>query len=323
MQGYDIIGDIHGCAGMLVSLLQTLGYRRDSGIFSHPGRTAVFVGDFIDRGEHNLDTLRIVKGMVDHGTALAVIGNHEYNALCYHTRDRSGNFLRPHNSKNRSQHNMVLTEISKAGDSEWRLYLDWFLTLPLFIERDGLRVVHACWDPGEIKSLKRLLGDSARMTNHFLQASAREGTREFTLVETVLKGKELDLPGGLWYRDRDGQIRKRIRVKWWLTPEEISRGRTFADITQAPQPVLRELSEFQLPGDADMRMQGYSANAHPVFFGHYWFSGIPRLESPVIACLDYSAVRGGYLCCYRFNGEFRLCDRNLVFVNNLKNSIKS
>ncbi len=46
---YDIIGDVHGHADVLVALLRKLGYRERAGAWRHPERTAVFLGDFIDR----------------------------------------------------------------------------------------------------------------------------------------------------------------------------------------------------------------------------------------------------------------------------------
>lgn len=71
---FDIVGDIHGCASELESLLCELGYV--DGV--HPeGRTAVFVGDLVDRGPDTPGVLRRVMGMVKAGTALCVPGNHE------------------------------------------------------------------------------------------------------------------------------------------------------------------------------------------------------------------------------------------------------
>ncbi|MCB5165500.1 polynucleotide kinase-phosphatase [Streptomyces bambusae] len=71
---FDIIGDIHGCSSELETLLAALGYR--DGV--HPeGRTAVFVGDLVDRGPDSPGVLRRVMDMVDAGTALCVPGNHE------------------------------------------------------------------------------------------------------------------------------------------------------------------------------------------------------------------------------------------------------
>lgn len=71
---FDIIGDIHGCASELETLLGKLGY--EDGV--HPdGRTAVFVGDLVDRGPDSPGVLRRVMGMVGSGNALCVPGNHE------------------------------------------------------------------------------------------------------------------------------------------------------------------------------------------------------------------------------------------------------
>ncbi|QNS03613.1 polynucleotide kinase-phosphatase [Streptomyces xanthii] len=71
---FDIIGDIHGCAAELETLLAELGYVDGA----HPeGRTAVFVGDLVDRGPDTPGVLRRVMGMVKAGTALCVPGNHE------------------------------------------------------------------------------------------------------------------------------------------------------------------------------------------------------------------------------------------------------
>ncbi len=81
---FDIIGDVHGCAGELRTLLTTLGWQLDHDHAGravgaqHPeGRTAVFVGDLVDRGPDTPGVLRLVMGMVAAGHALCVSGNHE------------------------------------------------------------------------------------------------------------------------------------------------------------------------------------------------------------------------------------------------------
>jgi polynucleotide kinase-phosphatase len=79
---FDIIGDVHGCHSELVTLLTQLGYTvRDDGAEHPDGRTAVFVGDLVDRGPDTPGVLRLVKGMVEAGTALCVAGNHEDKLL--------------------------------------------------------------------------------------------------------------------------------------------------------------------------------------------------------------------------------------------------
>ncbi|MCT4352411.1 polynucleotide kinase-phosphatase [Streptomyces sp. Je 1-79] len=71
---FDIVGDIHGCHSELETLLGRLGYVDGH----HPeGRTAVFVGDLVDRGPDSPGVLRRVMSMVAAGDALCVPGNHE------------------------------------------------------------------------------------------------------------------------------------------------------------------------------------------------------------------------------------------------------
>ena len=83
MQGYDIIGDIHGHHRTLEALLGQLGYVVSDGVWRHSSRQVVFLGDFIDRGPNIRETLSIVKAMVDNDAAYAVLGNHEYKALAF------------------------------------------------------------------------------------------------------------------------------------------------------------------------------------------------------------------------------------------------
>ncbi len=78
---FDVIGDIHGQADKLHSLLADLGYRNTNGEYRHQGRTAIFVGDFIFRGPRQIESVMTVHRMVDAGSALAVLGNHEFNAI--------------------------------------------------------------------------------------------------------------------------------------------------------------------------------------------------------------------------------------------------
>ncbi|RLV09873.1 polynucleotide kinase-phosphatase [Streptomyces griseocarneus] len=91
---FDIVGDIHGCRSELETLLTRLGYaltRDGEGRpvdAAHPeGRTAVFVGDLVDRGPDSPGVLRLVMGMVAAGHALCVPGNHE-NKLGRHLGGR-------------------------------------------------------------------------------------------------------------------------------------------------------------------------------------------------------------------------------------------
>ena len=84
---FDIIGDVHGCGDELEQLLQVLGYEKTAGaggevMYAHPlGRKAIFLGDLVDRGPRILDTVRVVRAMMNAGTALCVPGNHDMKLL--------------------------------------------------------------------------------------------------------------------------------------------------------------------------------------------------------------------------------------------------
>jgi protein phosphatase len=88
---FDIIGDIHGCCDELELLLEKLGYvtrnvetRYIASLqtYCHPeGRKALFLGDLVDRGPRILDTVKLVKNMVEAGAAICVPGNHEHKLL--------------------------------------------------------------------------------------------------------------------------------------------------------------------------------------------------------------------------------------------------
>jgi hypothetical protein len=305
---YDLIGDIHGHADELRALLAHLGYRPDAGgVPRHPsGRQVIFLGDYIDRGPKIRETLALVRGMVEGGAALAILGNHEYNALAFWQQDPEGGYLRPHKPVNILQHVRTIEEFrSKELFAEWLGYLDWFLTLPLALELPGLRAVHACWEPSQVAYLRQQLPD-LRLTRNFLLRASRPDTPEFTAAEIVLKGREDKLPGGLTFADKDGHRRSRMRLRWWQNPATAP---SYADY------YLEDLAELRgLPVDFSHLDPSYYQDDTPVFFGHYWLRGEPRLLQPHAVCLDYSVARGGQLIGYRWDGEQTLSADKLVWV---------
>jgi len=114
----DIIPDIHGQAEKLRLALQNLGWRRNGTTWLHPepDRQIVFLGDFIDRGPES---------------AQAIMGNHELNALLFHTADpETGAPLRLHDVGNCDQHKNFLNEFP-LGASHTKNVLDWMKGLPL------------------------------------------------------------------------------------------------------------------------------------------------------------------------------------------------
>jgi len=303
--GYDIIGDIHGHARSLEALLETLGYRIEDGIYRHPERTAIFLGDFIDRGPYQRGVIRIVRPMIDSGSALAVMGNHEFNAIAYATPRAGGGFFREHNAKNYQQHKVFLDAYEYTAD--YHELIDWFGRLPLWLDLEGLRVVHACWDQQAIAHLSENYNPVGSLSNSLLYASCTPGNWEFKAVETLLKGKEIPLPEGNSFDDKDGVRRHHIRVRWW--DASVS---SYRNAFLGSEVVATQIPDDEIIGD---HLVEYSHDAPPVFIGHYWLNGKPEPLAANIACLDYSVARpGGKLVAYRWNGERELDAANFVSV---------
>lgn len=316
---YDIIGDIHGQADKLEVLLRKLDYRDRAGAWRHRERQAIFVGDFVDRGPAQVRSVDIARRMVDSGTALAVMGNHELNAIAWHTPDArsSGDFLRSHfnakwGDKNRQQHAAFLAEVEDKPALHAEI-IDWFLTLPLWLELPELLVVHACWHAPFISWLAPRLHEARYLTKELMVAATTEDEAEkdtpapsiFKAVECLTKGIEIPLPAGHQFRDKDGHTRRRVRVRWWDQTAVTYRTAAMLSPTECTA-----LPDLPIPAHARIERP-----EKPVFFGHYWLTGAPVLQTARHVCVDYSAGVGGPLVAYRFDGEPDLSPQHLVWVD--------
>jgi hypothetical protein len=317
---YDIIGDIHGHADALEALLGHLGYRQTSGAWRHADRQALFVGDFIDRGPKQRETVDIVRRMVDAGSAQAVMGNHEFNAIAWFTKDpdASGEYLRRHYSakygdSNQRQHQKFLKAVE--GTPLHEELVTWFQTLPLFLELPELRIVHACWHPAALAYLRPHLTSDNRMNFKTMVLANREPTNEadkdtpeltvFKSVEAVLKGIEVPLPSPYKFIDKDGHVRDRVRVRWWDNEA--------TDYWRAAMLPDDERAGFPQTPVPPHTLIGHD-DGKPVFVGHYWLTGRPALLSNKVACVDYSVAKGGQLVAYRWDGETKLDNSKLNWV---------
>ena len=292
-ENYDIVGDIHGHAAKLQRLLRRLGYEERDGIYRHASRQLIFVGDFIDRGPEIRRALRIARGMVEAGTARAVMGNHEFNALLYHTKGPDGEWLRSHEAKNTSQHHATLDQIARPDPLEWKDWLDWMLQLPLWLDLGSCRVVHAAWDDSKIQILE--IQDT--LTEATLAKAGKRQTLQGSAVDWLLKGPEYELGDGTVVVDKEGFVRTSVRAKWWIP---IRPGMTHEE---AAMPAGEIRGEGRVPDGVSF--PGYGKEASAVFFGHYWLAP-EKVKAPLasnIVCVDYSAGYGGPLVAYRFDGE--------------------
>ena len=301
----DVIGDIHGYADKLTALLLKLGYSQQHGAYAHPERTVLFVGDYIDRGPKIRETLQIVRRMVENGHAIALMGNHEYNALCFHYQESEGGHLRKHLIKNILQHHATLEQFQNRQE-EYEDYLDWFKSMPLFCETESFRAVHACWDNNIIEYLRKTLVND-RLTDELIYQSVKKGTKLNEAIDQTLKGKEMKMPEGLFFTDKDGTRRTEIRIKWWEDPSKM----TYNSISVEP---IGNLPEQPIKLSELKSLDFYRDNDKKVFFGHYWLKGEPSQYKENICCLDYSIAKGGKLVAYRLNEETILDNRNLFYV---------
>ncbi|MCW8918055.1 MAG: metallophosphoesterase [Gammaproteobacteria bacterium] len=304
---YDIIGDIHGCSGSLVRLLETLGYAKVDGVYRHPSRLVAFLGDFIDRGPDQRGVINIVRPMIKSGAAVSVMGNHEFNAIAYYSQRGDGRgYLREHSEKNYRQHEMFLNAY-EPDLSEYADVIAWFKTLPLWLDLDGFRLIHACWDESWINRIKQHYG-SILLSDALLDAASRPETWEFEAVETLLKGKEIPLSPGNSFQDKDGNERHHIRIRWWD-----GAATTYRQAFFGPESASTHIPDDEVDGD---HLLNYSHHEPPVFMGHYWLEGQPQGLAGNIACLDYSVAKpGGKLVAYRWDGESTLSNEKFVWVD--------
>ena len=308
---YDIIGDIHGHSQSLETILVKLGYRSQSGVYRHPSRKVIFLGDFIDRGDYQREVIDIVRAMTNAGSALAVMGNHEFNAIAYFTPNHEGGgYLRPHSEKNTKQHQAFLNAYQGAS-ALYEETINWFKTLPLWLDLGDMRVIHACWDEKEIAEILKYQNGNTHLSEELLRMSCCSGTWQFKAVETILKGKEIPLKPGASFEDKDGNVRHHIRVRWW--------DRNATDYKAAfmgPESARTHIPDDKIESD---HLVEYSHESPPVFLGHYWMEGEPAPLSPNIACLDYSVAKpGGRLVAYRWDGEQVLDSGKYVWVERME-----
>ncbi len=314
---YDIIGDVHGFVHVLRALLFKLGYEVRGGVFRHPTRKAIFIGDFIDAGPENLEVVSIVRRMVEAGSGRAIMGNHEFNALGFHSIDieNDGGFLREHSEKNINQHRDFLEEQTvrhrEAGEA-----LEWFKTLPLFIEEDGVRVVHAAWHQPTIDTIKGRLNPDNSMPTDFFRNACVKGTDEYNSVEMLLKGPEHDLPEGIAFLDRNNFSRTEARIAWWKSGSRVTYKSGIIGAKNA-----NDLPDVEMPSSM---FSGFNFDSLTplTFFGHYHAKGKPESLTSKLGCVDYDvSEEGGILCCYRWSGEKAIENANFVHMTHLGSTL--
>ncbi|CAM4007398.1 Bis(5'-nucleosyl)-tetraphosphatase PrpE [asymmetrical] [Pseudomonas reidholzensis] len=310
-RSFDIIGDVHGCAQTLERLLDTLGYARVGGVWRHPRRQALFLGDIVDRGPRIREALHIVHDMVEAGQAFCIMGNHEYNALAWETPALPGSgkaYVREHTPRHARLIDETLTQFAQhPGD--WHDFLAWFYEMPLFVDAGRFRLVHACWDPLLIEPLRQQYPRGC-IDEHFVQASAVSGSFASNVCNRLLRGTDMRLPDGLTLTGGDGLTRAFFRTKFWEEDPQ-----TYGDIVFQPDALPAEVASAPLSHTQKNALLRYEEEEPLLFVGHYWRSGRPTPIRPNLACLDYSAVLYGKLVAYRLDDETRIDPHKFVWVD--------
>jgi hypothetical protein len=294
---YDIIADIHGRFDKFEALMGRLGYEKSGDGFVPPANhKALFLGDLIDTKPGYeypggvRATLQAVKVMCDRDDAISIMGNHEWNAILYHTRGSDGQWLKNHGDRNKRTHQGTLNDFPdhKDPDSEWRkVWLPWIKALPVALDLGGFRAVHASWNDEMLEILK----GKSQEDDDFLQLCANKSTLENKAMDWLLKGLEIPLPLGHSFSDHTGTERFKIRARWWEAPNDSI---TCSDLVF---PVNKQIKPVPVTDEARAMFRPYPHDERPVFFGHFFKPADSRFqpERHNIACLDYSAGIDGPL----------------------------
>lgn len=113
------IGDIQGCYESLCELLEQLPAEAE----------LIFLGDLVNRGPQSLETLRLIKSLVEKDKARTLLGNHDLHLLALAAMGKA------------SPKKDTLGDILQAEDREE--LLNWLRRQPLLIETDEVIFVHA------------------------------------------------------------------------------------------------------------------------------------------------------------------------------------
>ena len=277
--GFDVIGDLHGHSRLFLQMLELLGYQAEGGSYAHPlGRKILLVGDLINRGPDSNGVLKIARNMHENGTALIILGNHEFRLI------QRGVAQKP------------------LDDDSYEPYLSWIRSLPLFVETPTLRSVHAAWHYSSIQ----ILEGAKASDDAFVKKTFEKETPEGKAVNNILSGIKISLPLEPKLKDRFGIVRKKGRVRWWKNLQ----GKSFTECLYSPMyPEVRE----QIPDPNEIaQVEPYDERDKPVFLGHYSLPPSVEKVMDMVVCVDGCVTKDKKLWGYRHGGEPRPQCKNIV-----------
>lgn len=298
----DLVGDVHGRIHALNSLLGHLGYDVDG---RHPeNRHLVFLGDLVNARSYHPPTpvsdspavVERVRHLVEIGRARCILGNHDLEVMLGRRYGGSYWFFgeeEPPDSPCRAHRVTLATEETRSR------ILHFLARLPLALEREDLRVVHACWHPEMIERIRKET-DAVRLHNRVGAAIKNDLWTRLALQE---------ITHDLWRRFMDEPVQRLSRQN--DNPVRV--------VTGGPEEVWPQGVRF-VPW-----WKNYDADAPVCIVGHYGRPATEGTPGPFdlfvgetpftflgpgknVACIDYQKGLTG----------LRWPERELVFDNGEK-----
>ncbi|MDO6678426.1 metallophosphoesterase [Shewanella sp. 4_MG-2023] len=295
------VGDVHGQDAKLNALFEDQGFDVEDASSSFVDSKLVFIGDLIDNSPiskvNHLSLLTKVKDLVERKHAYCLLGNHEFNAIGWYLQKADGSFCRDRsNVSNQKQHKFFIQQVGE-NSSLHKMWIEWFKTLPLFLNFGNIKAIHACWHEESIAKLKPYLNQDNSLKEKFWYSAFDKQHELYQLIETLLKGPEICLPDGVSFSDKTGTDRNHIRVAWWKSRSEVE---TYRDLAVVPQSQVLNIPTVKLNKDA---LQYNEQPIFPVVVGHYTLTPTPFPEclSNKVVCVDFNAAKDenpliGYYC---------------------------
>ena len=165
------------------------------------------------------------------------------------------------------------------GSEKHKEIIAWLKTLPVSLDLDEFRVVHACWDDSSLDIMQAYLDENNCFMDNAYYLYGSEMEPLYSAIESVLKSPEYKLPQGVSYEDARGQERDAARIFWWR-----DKNLPNAERIELRDTVLNEEQETSI--NKGRLRDEFMRVSKPTFVGHYYLHGDVEFTEDV-AVLDY------------------------------------